>query len=1127
MIEVKNLKKTYNVKGNITKALDDVSIKFPETGMVFLLGKSGSGKSTLLNVIGGLDKVDSGEIIIKGKSSSAFSGSDFDSYRNTFVGFIFQEYNILNEFSVEDNLALALELQGKKKDKSKVSELLKQVDLDGFAKRKPNTLSGGQKQRIAIARALIKNPEIIMADEPTGALDSNTGKQVFDTLKKLSKEKLIIIVSHDRDFAEIYGDRIIELSDGKIISDMTKFNVEPKILDENINMINDNVLSIKNVNELKREDLDKLYDLLKSKEGEIIIASSEKNVTSFKQAIHINDDNKSEVFKSTKEVNVKEYDPKNTKFIRSHLPFSKAFKIGASSLKTKPIRMLFTILLTVIALIMFGVTSTLMLYDQSYSIKEALKESDNDYEQINKYYQYESIYHNYNLDDGTDTINNSYTAYDRTYFSNEDIENLNSKSNNKYSGVFSFTNSLSNYWSSSYVIQFNDLTSNDTYYQYRGVTGLVDAGKDYLDYNGFNIIAGSYPTETDEIAISKYFYDTFAHNDSNIKNYDDLIGKEYDTFIYTSIGSFNLKLKISAIIDFGQIPSQFDELKNDNSSLNTKELNELKTRYENYIKSSFHALGYVSNDFYDYYKETFNLKMNNNKYLSTLYVKGLYIDNYDFEFDITYDYGTSYFSSKIINKLGLTFKDLDGNYIEYIAPNENECYISSLEYNNYLKDLERYNYQKIIYMLDKDFIPETAIYTTEEKDHIRNLIYQNITPSAKEELDPILNNYDKFVRVYNAYNNTYNYINQFEWENINYYEDAILYQKYNDISTLFNNFRTEIDNKTFNYDEYLTTIEQLYEDGLLDRYYIYEKAFSLSFQKDIKMENDLKIIIEKSKFDLTLLDYDKLEEILIANSIFDYNYDKTKMYSYSEEPTLAVYFKSATGFSGNLNIIGVYENDNYNRIYILNDDFVSKYGIVDTTSYWYTENKTDYKIDYDAYYDNLIVKTNFTEDEIKLMLQDFGSYKYEMTNNTYQTLSIFINLINSLKQIFLYVGIVVAVFAALMLFNFISSSISSKTKEIGILRAVGARGTDLFKIFFCESGIISLICVILAVISSIITCNSLNNSLAENINLVLLKFGIINVGLILAGALLISLAGTFIPVLIASKKQPVESIRQL
>lgn len=226
MLSVKNLTKTYQTTKSKTKnrvvALDNVSIDFPETGLVFLLGKSGSGKSTLLNAIGGLDTFDSGEIIIKGKSSANFSQSDFDSYRNTFIGFIFQEYNILENFTVAKNLALAIELQGKKADKEEINRLLEQVDMLPYAKRKPNQLSGGQKQRVAIARALIKNPEIIMADEPTGALDSNTGKQVMETLKELSKSKLIIIVSHDRDFAETYGDRIIELKDGKIIHDLTK-----------------------------------------------------------------------------------------------------------------------------------------------------------------------------------------------------------------------------------------------------------------------------------------------------------------------------------------------------------------------------------------------------------------------------------------------------------------------------------------------------------------------------------------------------------------------------------------------------------------------------------------------------------------------------------------------------------------------------------------------------------------------------------------------------------------------------------------------------------------------------------------------------------------------------------------
>lgn len=205
-----------------------MSIKFPERGLVFILGKSGSGKSTLLNVLGGLDQVDKGEIIIKGKSSKDFSQSDFDSYRNTYLGFVFQEYNILNEFSVGENIALALQLQGKKASKEEITKILDEVDLKGFADRKPNELSGGQKQRIAIARALIKNPPIILADEPTGALDSRTGIQIFDTLKSLSQHKLVIVVSHDREFAEQYGDRVIELKDGKIISDISKFKEKPE-----------------------------------------------------------------------------------------------------------------------------------------------------------------------------------------------------------------------------------------------------------------------------------------------------------------------------------------------------------------------------------------------------------------------------------------------------------------------------------------------------------------------------------------------------------------------------------------------------------------------------------------------------------------------------------------------------------------------------------------------------------------------------------------------------------------------------------------------------------------------------------------------------------------------------------
>ena len=222
MLEVKNLTKIYESKsGNRVVALNGIDLKFPENGLIFILGKSGSGKSTFLNVVSGLDAPDGGEIIIADRSSKYFSEKDFDAYRNTYLGFIFQEYNIINEFSVKDNIALALELQNKPPDRNKIAAILEIVGLEGFGDRKPNELSGGQKQRVAIARALVKEPNVIFADEPTGNLDSASSVQIFDFLKHLSQKKLIIVVSHDSDSAEKYGDRIIELSDGKVIADRT------------------------------------------------------------------------------------------------------------------------------------------------------------------------------------------------------------------------------------------------------------------------------------------------------------------------------------------------------------------------------------------------------------------------------------------------------------------------------------------------------------------------------------------------------------------------------------------------------------------------------------------------------------------------------------------------------------------------------------------------------------------------------------------------------------------------------------------------------------------------------------------------------------------------------------------
>ena len=219
MLETRNLKKVYKTKKGVSvTALNDVSIKFPEKGLVFLLGKSGSGKSTLLNLLGGLDKYDEGEIIIKGVSSKDFKQSHFDSYRNTYVGFIFQEYNVLEEFSVGANIALAIELQGKKATDEEINRILKQVDLEGFGDRKPNELSGGQKQRVAIGSAIIRKPKAFLMDEPLSNLDAKLRAQMRVELVKLHKQldTTIIYVTHDQTEAMTLGTKIVVMKDGLI-----------------------------------------------------------------------------------------------------------------------------------------------------------------------------------------------------------------------------------------------------------------------------------------------------------------------------------------------------------------------------------------------------------------------------------------------------------------------------------------------------------------------------------------------------------------------------------------------------------------------------------------------------------------------------------------------------------------------------------------------------------------------------------------------------------------------------------------------------------------------------------------------------------------------------------------------
>lgn len=547
MIETKDLVKIYKPKKGVpVKALDSVSLKFPDKGMVFLLGKSGSGKSTLLNVLGGLDSYDGGEIIIKGVSSKNFKQQHFDSYRNTYVGFIFQEYNVLDEFSVGANIALAIELQNRKASDEEINDILKQVDLEGFGNRKPNELSGGQKQRVAIARALVKKPEIIMADEPTGALDSNTGRQVFDTLKKLSETKLVIVVSHDREFAEQYADRIIELSDGRVISDVeldsapTVETETPVALD-----FHDNIVEVPCGYRLTEEDREAINAYIeKLKEGSLEITVSRKNQSAKR-------------FVKTDTSKIKTEDGSSFKLIKSKLPLKNAFKIGASGLKHKKIRLVFTILLSCIAFGLFGLSDTFGAYNHVKTCTNSLTDSGVKYLSVAK----------------SKKITNGSDFYWRDYgygISEKNLKEVSEGTDVKMHGVYSPTNA-----DLSFDAQTNPeikLTETDYNIYSRAFGGFAEINDSVIKDMGFKLLAGTLPDGTkDEIAVSEYIFEIFKKAEyfdgvtfnkakdgtqtpvyQKITEYNDLIGK--------TITLSNVKYTVTAVIDTGFDISRYASL---------------------------------------------------------------------------------------------------------------------------------------------------------------------------------------------------------------------------------------------------------------------------------------------------------------------------------------------------------------------------------------------------------------------------------------------------------------------------------------------------------------------------------------------------------------------------------------
>lgn len=234
MLQIQHICKEYRTGNLVQKALDDVSLNLRDNEFVAILGPSGSGKTTLLNIIGGLDRYDSGDLIINGISTKKYKDRDWDSYRNHTIGFVFQSYNLIPHQTVLSNVELALTISGigKEERRKRAIDALKKVGLGEQLHKRPSQMSGGQMQRVAIARALVNDPDILLADEPTGALDSDTSIQVMDLLKEVAKDRLVVMVTHNPELAEEYATRIVNLRDGEIRSDTDEYIVDEQTLKE-------------------------------------------------------------------------------------------------------------------------------------------------------------------------------------------------------------------------------------------------------------------------------------------------------------------------------------------------------------------------------------------------------------------------------------------------------------------------------------------------------------------------------------------------------------------------------------------------------------------------------------------------------------------------------------------------------------------------------------------------------------------------------------------------------------------------------------------------------------------------------------------------------------------------------
>ena len=1175
MLEIRNITKVYRSKtGEEVKALDNVSIQFPESGMVFLLGKSGSGKSTLLNVIGGLDSADSGEFVIMGKSSADFVGSDFDAYRNTFIGFIFQEYNILDDFTVGANIGLALELQGKKATDEAINGILAQVDLLNYARRKPNELSGGQKQRVAIARALVKEPQIIMADEPTGALDSNTGKQIFDTLKELSREKLVLIVSHDRDFAEKYADRIIELSDGRVIEDVTKHEKEPVRISAGIQQIGGNILRIERGYRLTETDLEMINRYLAANGTDVLLSGDSRVNGEVCSAVGISADGASKTFERTepkRDVKLREYDGKKTKFIRSRLPMKNAVKMGASGLKHKKFRLVMTILLSLISFAMFGLADTMAAYKHIEAATASVLDSHVRNASMTLGVRYTTKYGD----------EEPWHSYDRQGFNDADIQKLNAETGMNFVPVY--TGSL---WGGGFSLT-QQMEKHEHNTVYNGtLSGLVDLSEEQLRQTGLSL-TGRMPQNENEIVISELMFRQFqqygfrnqsVEPDESIQagklttidgDRNSILGKHisFNTNSFNMYGE-NVQLHLTIV---GVLDTQFDYdryqayLPQDDLLQNNDEQGGLvdwvlqsELRYE--LEYGFHALGFVKKAMIEKIAAGNNMEFKEvGKYMdgwgSRLYLSVQRTNLQTGNVDST-TFGRVARVADVVTADNVVW--LDGRTTNTLAPNEilvpmNNKYLFDIQYNNFTYTMTAEQVEELAQIYGREYWDQTqtdssvnfyerlrlaaalkygedwelehALHTEPKLIAFLEAFYGIDLPAdiASDEIYRFTDILSKFYTEDLEYEFDFYHLqrNLLELYGVREFQSKELWTNDKLVGLLISEKYNGIDSKTA-WDALSADDQKNYMYWFYVERYLsdesYTQHYSTVYNPEVSFTDLQKMYKSAYLHMMGMTEEDFAKAITVA--LMEENYETQGTITIPDYAEMKV--------------VGFISTEQW-------DIFVSD-TIYDYYTTWYAERVEEQggqtyeeeRVEHDSGIWSFVVAPMPSDEATvgKLMALHYAEegyeldYQFKMQNAVLSTLDGFGEMIEILSQVFVWVGLGFAVFSAFLLMNFISTSISYKKREIGILRAVGARSSDVFKIFFSESFIIAFINFLLAAAATITTITILNNYMhTQGINMTLLNFGIRQVALMLGVSILVAVIASFLPVYSIARKKPVDAIK--